>query len=190
MLKDMLHRTCGRQSLTRTELEKTLKVIEDVMNDRPLTYVSEDSNDLEPLTPNTFLKPFGNSSFPEGHLSDAEKLRVRYRFMTTLWRELKQRFQKEYLALLVSKSRKRATREIKVGELVLVASEQRRNWEWPLGRVLEVFCGPDNVGRVAKVKVNDGELIRPVQRLHPLEMDIEADERHVMVTRSRAREAE
>ena len=187
IIKDLLHRSVGKASLSRMELEKTLKVIQDVMNDRPLTYVSDDPEDLEPLTPNTFLKPFGRCQFPEGYLSEADKLRIRYNLMRTLWAELKLRFQKEYLSLLVSKSRKLPTRPVQVGELVVIANEQKKRWEWPLARVLEVYSGPDNHGRVAKLKVKEGELVRPVQRLHPLEMDFQSEEGHAMVTRSKAK---
>ena len=164
-----------------------MEVIADVMNDRPLTYISEDLNELEPLTPNSFLKPFGNMKYPEGDLSESDRMRVRYRYMQTLWKELGLRFQREYLALLVSKSRKKPNRPIRVGEIVVVGTELKKRWEWPLGKVLEVFEGQDGVGRVAKLKVGETELVRPVQKLHPLEMDGETPERHVMVTRSRTK---
>ena len=114
-------------------------------------------------------------------------MRARYNYMMTLWGEIKLRFQKEYLALLISKSRRRLTRPIRVGEIVVIGNEQRKRWEWPLGKVLEIYTGPDEVGRVAKLRVGTAELVRPVQKLYPLEMDSEAEERHVMVTRSRAK---
>ena len=187
VIKDMLHRTIGNGSLRKKELEKSLEVIADVMNDRPLTYISDDPNELEPLTPNLFLRPFGNLKYPEGYLSESDRMRVRYRYMMTLWGELKVRFQKEYLALLISKSRKKPTRPIRVGEIVVIGNEQRKRWEWPLGKVLEIYEGPDKIGRVAKLRVGTTEMVRPVQKLHPLEMDFEAEGRHAMVTRSRAK---
>jgi len=166
------------------ELQKTLAVVQEVLNDRPLTYVSVKAEDLEPLTPNMFLKPFGNCKFPEGDLTEGEKMRVRHKYMTTLWGELKQRFQREYLSLIVSKTKKKPTRELQVGELVVVGNDIKKRLDWPLGRVLELYPGQDGICRVAKVKLPEGELIRPVQRLHPLELDMETAEEYSMKLRS------
>lgn len=185
-VKDLLRRTVGKAVLTKRELMDMLKKIEQVMNERPLTYVAETTDDLEPLTPNMFLKPRGSIKFPEGELNESDKLRVRFNFMRTLWGELKQRFQKEYLSLLVSKSRKKPTRELRVGELVIVGDDQRKRLDWPLGRILELSPGKDGIVRVARIKMNGGDFIRPVQRLYPLEVDGDAVEGHQMQTRLKA----
>ncbi|KAG8181694.1 hypothetical protein JTE90_014825 [Oedothorax gibbosus] len=44
-----------------------------------------------------------------------------------------------------------------------------------MGRLMEVLPGKDNCVRVVKVKTGSGELIRPVQRLHPLEVDCNSE---------------
>ncbi|GFT79932.1 DUF5641 domain-containing protein [Nephila pilipes] len=41
---------------------------------------------------------------------------------------------------------------------------------WPLGRVIEMFQEKDNIERVAKLRVSNGEIIRPIQRIYPLEL--------------------
>jgi len=185
-IKELLARTVGKGSLARVELEKVLKEIQNILNDRPLTYVSESLEDLEPLTPNSFLKRQGSYQFPEGQWTEGEKLRLRYKYLQTLQMELKLRFQKEYLSLLVSKGRKKPTRKLRVGELVVVGTELKKRQNWALGRILELYPSEkDGVVRVAKVKIPDGELIRAVQRLHPLEVDLEAQERHHMLTRTK-----
>jgi hypothetical protein len=50
-MKDIMKRMLGKASITKEELLTTLKTVEEVMNGRPLTYVSEDPEDLQPLTP-------------------------------------------------------------------------------------------------------------------------------------------
>lgn len=186
-IKDLMTRSIGKGSLSRVEFATILKDIQEILNDRPLTYISEKTEDLEPLTPNLFLKPHGISRFPEGILLEGDKLRIRFKFLETLRKELKQRFQKEYLSLLVSKSRKKPSRTVQVGELVVVGTELKKRFMWPLGRIVEVFPGKDGVTRVARVKTQDGELLRPVQRLHPLEVDVQAEDGHVMLTRSKCK---
>lgn len=42
--------------------------------------------------------------------------------------------------------------------------------DWPLGRVIKVIPGRDGEIRVVKIKTENGELVRPVQRLYPLEI--------------------
>jgi hypothetical protein len=39
-----------------------------------------------------------------------------------------------------------------------------------MGRIIELFPGKDGESRVAKVKTSTGVLIRPLQRLYPLEV--------------------
>lgn len=46
-------------------------------------------------------------------------------------------------------------RDVKVGEVVLVGSDNANNLTWPLARVLELILG---------------EYLRPVQKLYPLEV--------------------
>jgi len=54
-----------------------------------------------------------------------------------------------------------------------------------MARVLEVFDSRDGEnGRVVKIRTKTGELIRPVQRLYPLEVThavdpVQVEERHV-----------
>ncbi|GFX10149.1 integrase catalytic domain-containing protein [Trichonephila clavipes] len=61
VIKELLKRTLGKAILTYEELLTILCDCEVVVNSRPLTYVSEDSNDLIPLTPSLFLN--GKSSY-------------------------------------------------------------------------------------------------------------------------------
>lgn len=171
-MKDLLRKEVGRAFINQKELHEVLLVVEEVMNNRPLTYVSENPDDLEPLTPAMFLYPLGNINFPEVDYVDGENLRGRYKYLKSMQKNLKIRFQKEYIGLLISRYPKRATRPLKVGELVVVGHDNQKRSLWPLGRILELFPGKDGVARVATVKTANGVMTRPVQRLHPLEADI------------------
>jgi len=169
-VKDLMRKSLGKAAVTMQELHVCVKKVEEVMNGRPLTYISEDPDDLEPLTPKMFLQIPARVKFPEGELADSERLRIRHKYMNTLGEELNKRFRQEYLALLVAKPNK-INRPLRVGELVFIGSDNQKRLDWKMGRILEFFPGKDGVNRVARLKTDIGELVRPVQRLHPLELD-------------------
>lgn len=50
---------------------------------------------------------------------------------------------------------------------------------WPLGRVVELLPGRDNVVRLVRLWISNGELLRPVQRLYPLECSSAEDKQLV-----------
>lgn len=63
-----------------------------------------------------------------------------------------------------------------VGDVVLVGNDIQKRLDWPLAIVKEVFPGKDGHTRVVRLKTEKGELIRPIQRLIPLEVGHDAEE--------------
>ncbi|UYV77587.1 hypothetical protein LAZ67_15001635 [Cordylochernes scorpioides] len=169
-IKEMLIKMLGHRKLKYVQLQTALCEIESIINNRPLTYVSEDDNDLKPLTPNEFLKNGPESSFPEFENLKPEMLHTRYRELGQLKRELKQRFLKEYLGALIQKSENIDRRQLKVGDVVLIGQKNLKRMFWPKGRIVNLIPGKDGIVRVAHVKTSTGTLIRALQRLHPLEI--------------------
>lgn len=55
-----------------------------------------------------------------------------------------------------------------MGQIVLIGDDNVSTAKWPIGIVLEIFSGPDNIVRVATVKTNTGEYKRNVRLLAPL----------------------
>ncbi|UYV61845.1 CYP3A4 [Cordylochernes scorpioides] len=82
---------------------------------------------------------------------------------------LRSRFRSEYLGQLVQKANER-TPKLSVGDVVIVKVEDKRRLHWPMARIVELFPGRDGHSRVAKVRTKLGTLIRPVQKLYPLEV--------------------
>ncbi|UYV60592.1 hypothetical protein LAZ67_1001615 [Cordylochernes scorpioides] len=169
-IKEMLIKMLGHRKLKYVQLQTALCEIESIINNRPLTYVSEEDNDLKPLTPNEFLQNGPESSFPEFENLKPEMLHTRYRELGQLKRELKQRFLKEYLGALIQKSKNIDRRQLKVGDVVLIGQENLKRMFWPKGRIVNLIPGKDGIVRVAHVKTSTGTLIRALQRLHPLEI--------------------
>ena len=61
----------GNARLNYDQLRTCLSSLENVVNERPLTVVTEDQNDLVPLTSAMFLRGIGVASFPECMAVDA-----------------------------------------------------------------------------------------------------------------------
>ncbi|ODM87357.1 hypothetical protein Ocin01_19325, partial [Orchesella cincta] len=78
--------------------------------------------------------------------------------------QLRRRFRGEYLGLLLHRNKKG-----KYSTIVLIEDDQKKRINWKLGRVVELIHGRDGVVRVARVKTAEGELLRPLRRLFPLE---------------------
>ena len=56
-------------------------------------------------------------------------------------------------------------RNLRVGDIVLVAQENTPRKNWPLGRVTAVFLGRDDAVRSVEIKTANSVLVRPVNKL-------------------------
>ncbi|GFR33142.1 DUF5641 domain-containing protein [Trichonephila clavata] len=112
----------------------------------------------------------GNSSIEviDLDLCDFAKFQRRVKFRAKLLKDLRGRFRKEYLGLLVQKAHK-TSRAFKVGEIFLIENPNKRLY-WPLGKVVELIPGRDGKVRTLKLRCSNSEIIRPIQRVFPLEI--------------------
>ena len=53
---------------------------------------------------------------------------------------------------------------------MLVREDNIPNFQWPLGLIVEIFPSKDGRIRSVKVETNKGIIVRPVQKLHDLEI--------------------
>lgn len=151
--------------------------VESIVNGRPLTVVSTDQRDPEPLTPNHLLLSRPNAEMPPGVFSQSDLYsRRRWRqvqYMTNLFWN---RWTKEYLPYLLQRQKWiLEQRNIAIDDIVLIVEDMPRN-KWLIGRVEEVFPGKDDLVRSARVKVATGTLTRPIHKLCLLE-SVENDEK-------------
>jgi hypothetical protein len=153
------------------EFHTLLCEVENVVNTRPLTTVSSDAHDLEPLTPAhlLMLKPKFTSTLPPPGVFTEPDLysRRRWRRVQYLLSLFWSRWKKEYMSLLQSRMKWNVPqRDVQVGDVVLMKEETSRNC-WPLALVQKVSVGRDNRVRVVWLKtaqsVND--LCRPVSKI-------------------------
>ncbi|XP_078371484.1 uncharacterized protein LOC144655144 [Oculina patagonica] len=157
-----------REQITDDESLATLMCeVESIMNSRPITTVSSDPNDLEPLTPNHLLLLKSEIPLPPGLFKKEDLLsRRRWKQVQYLADIFWRRWSKEYLPLLQLRQKwVHPKRNLAVGDVVLVATEASHRNSWPLGRVVETF--PDKRGFVRRVKVRTKSAVyeRPVDKL-------------------------
>ncbi len=162
----------GNADITDEELHTASCGAERLLNSRPITFVSSDSNDLAPLTPSHFLVgQLGGKFAPE--VADQEEIfnpRKRWHRIQQLLSHIWKRWRKEFLPAL--NNRKKwfgPVHNLKKDDVVIIVDPNARRSEWPLGRITEVFPGKDGLVRVVRVKTKDGEYLRPVHRLCSLE---------------------
>ena len=142
--------------------------VEAVINSRPLTTVSGDADDPEPLTPSHVLT--GKScvtAVPPGVFQKEDVyLRRRWRRVQYLSNLFWTRWRSEYLLLQQPRQKwKVPQRNMSTGDVVLIRDDTAPRYAWPLGLVMDTE--PDEKGfvRAVKVKTQSNVLRRPVNKL-------------------------
>ncbi|GFW18891.1 integrase catalytic domain-containing protein [Trichonephila clavipes] len=165
VIKELLRRTLGKSVLSCEELMTILCDWESIINSRPLTYVSENSEDLIPLTSSMFLKETSSCDVTDIDSVDSSHLRKRIRYCAKLFRDLRSQFRREYLSQLIQRHKQnKDRREPRVGEIVLVGHDPKKRINWPLAEIVELVPGRDGNVRTVKVKTQTGVFF-------PLEID-------------------
>jgi hypothetical protein len=148
-------------------------MVEAALNSRPLVPVSSDPNDLECLTPGHFLIGRPLLAIPESNVSDAQRsVQTRWKLIQQSFRSFWRRWSQEYLNTLQAHEKwVKSGDNLKVGTMVVVKTGDAPPLSWPLGRIVEVYPGTDQIVRVAKVLTSQGVFTRPVVKLVPLPTD-------------------
>ncbi len=167
MVKTVFRSVTSEQYLDEEGLQTVMCEVEAILNSRPLTSVSDNPNDLEPLTPNHLLQLKVQPLLPPG-LFVKEDLYSKRR-----WRQVQyianlfwKRWIREYLPLLQARQKwSRIRRNFHQGDIVLVADASAPRGSWMLARVTEAF--PDSKGLVRSVRLQTktSQLERPVSKI-------------------------
>lgn len=152
-------------TLNFEELTTLVTQIEACLNSRPLTPLSSDPQDLEPLTPGHFLIGVPITSFPEKAPTASICLKKRWHLLQNLRNQFWNRWHKEYLSCLQQRSKwLRTKRNLKVNDLVLLQEDNLPPMKWSLGRIAQVFPGSDGAIRVVEVRTSKGQFKRPITK--------------------------
>ena len=141
--------------------------VENIINSRPLTAVSNDVKDLQPLTPNMLLYLKEEQSLPPGTedsfdvYSSKRWRRVQY-LANLFWK----RWVKEYLPILQKRQKwTKLNPNFTVGDVVIIADDNLPRNAWHVGVILETRNDKRGVVRSAKIKTATSVFDRPITKL-------------------------
>ncbi|XP_057369624.1 uncharacterized protein LOC130690719 [Daphnia carinata] len=161
----------GNSLVSDQVLNTVVAEIGALLNARPLTHLSVNPEDPDPLTPNHFLHarpmPYiplafvdlDNTSISKNQFAQSQLIVNHY------WK----RWITECLPYITQRRKwVKSHKNIEVDDIVLVVDPLNPRGQWPLGKVVEILPSTsDNVVRVAKIKISGAKntLTRPVTRL-------------------------
>ena len=175
-VKFSLRKTLHNTVLTRVELVTLLTEIEASVNSRPLVYVSDNINDPMALTPSHFLIGRVAGSQPSVSLEEVElgprDIQLAYNLQQSTLEFFWETWSKEYIRNLKSPpASTQNVKDLKLGNVVLLKDSKTKRCKWPLGRIVKLYKGKDDVIRCVDVRTADGSIFkRSVQMLHLLEV--------------------
>ena len=178
VLNTMLHKQ-GHQ-LNDEGFRTLMAEVSNIVNSRPLTTTNlNDPCSLRPLSPNQLLTLKSNVVLPppgEFQSSDVFSRKL-WRRVQHLANEFWQRWKKEYLFLLNSRSKwHKPKRNMQINDIVIIIDDSLPRCFWKLAKVCDVYPCKDGLVRKVKIQVgnpawsNKGQssdkfLERPVHKL-------------------------
>ena len=129
--------------------------VESILNNRPITKVSSDPNDMTALTPNSLILYKAGVTLPPGLFKKTDC------YVHRKWRQVQYlvnlfwtRWKREYTVLLNERQKwLKPVRSLEIGDLVLVVDLNYPRNQWPLGRVISTKSDKWGTIRSAEVKV-------------------------------------
>lgn len=159
----------GKAKLTHEVLVTFMSEVSAIVNARPLTAVSTDSEHLEILTPAMLLmQKVCMPPVTPGHFDDRDLFRAQWRRVQYLANVFWGRWKREYLSQPRRKWRTPKP-NLQIGDVVLLKDGQENRNDWPLGVVAKTFPSQDDRVRKIQVKIiRNGEqrlYLRPISEV-------------------------
>ncbi|XP_062121532.1 uncharacterized protein LOC133835556 [Drosophila sulfurigaster albostrigata] len=175
--KALFYKATSTSKYTFEELSTLLAKIEACLNSRPISPMSEDPSDLLALTPGHFLIGGPLISVLEPPINQpATSILNRWQRLKALHQQFCFRWKDEYLKELHKRTKWQSpTRNLRIGDMVVIKEDNLPSNEWRLGRVLTTCPGTDSKVRVVDVLTARGTIRRPVAKLILLPMDSKTD---------------
>lgn len=156
ILNSLLEEFHNQIKITDEVLLTLMAEVENILNCRPLTSLSSDCKDLEPLTPNHLLRFNGPELLPPTNFVENDSMsQKKWRQVQYLADVFWSRWRREYLPLLQERQKWLGVkRSLKVGDYVLVVDQCLPRNIWSTGVIHSVKINSDGFVRSATVKVS------------------------------------
>ncbi|KAK7896434.1 hypothetical protein WMY93_021759 [Mugilogobius chulae] len=166
-VRSVLTSVVGQQTLDDEGLLTVFCEVEAILNDRPLTKVSDDPNDLEALTPNHILLLKGKPVLPPGLFEKSDiYIKRRWRQVQYIAELFWKRWTSEYLLVMQQRQKwTKAKRNLSPGDIVIIADATAPRGSWMMGRVLSTTSDSKGLVRSVRVQTKTSILERPVTKL-------------------------
>lgn len=175
--KTHLNKKIANYTPTENELRTIVCQIEAIINSRPISPMSNDANDVVPLTPGHFLvgRPLTTFNTPSVvHLNpnSLSAYHQQQHIIQNFWKS----FHREYLNNLQTRNKNRfPERNLQVNDLVLLVDDNLPTLKWKSGIITRTFPGDDNLVRTVEVRTNGSLFRRASARVCLLPMEEDSD---------------
>ena len=155
-------------------------VVEVEINDRPLTCLSSEVTDIEPLRPAHLMYGRRLTSLPHPHNENPEDtdfdltaptMRKQFNRHTKLLQSIQVRWRREYLTALREFHQTTGNNSAqRIKEEVVLIHDDGPRLHWRLGLVDSLITGNDGLVQAANVRTSNQITSRPITKLYPLEV--------------------
>ena len=154
--------------LNTESLQTLLCEVEAVINSRPLTNMSDSTDDLEPLSPNHILTGRSVVTVPPPGVFQRADIYIKRR-----WRQVQYlanlfwyRWRNEYLLSLQARQKwTKHSKNLGIGDVVVLKDDTQARNMWPLGIVDQTEQDDAGDVRAVKVRTQSSVLRRPIHKL-------------------------
>ena len=165
--RKILYAITSSQLLDDERLAALFCEVENIINSRPLTTVSNDHRDLNPITPNLLLLQRSSPNLPPGCFRDTDNYcRRQWKQVQHMASEFRTRWRREYLQTLQLRQKwNQRKQNLKIGDVVILTDNDLPRNLWKLGRVTNVFPDDKLLVRTVEIKTASSTMHRPISEL-------------------------
>ena len=155
--KSCLHAAIGDAVMSFSELQTVLFEVASCMNERPIGMKNGDPNEGSYLCPNDLLLGRASNCVPPGSWTQKDCYKYRWKFIQQVVDTFWKRWMRDYFpSLIVRQKWHTSTRNVRVGDVVLVQDSNAIRGQWRMAQVTDAKPGKDS-------KVRDVELRYKIQ---------------------------
>ena len=165
--KRAIHFSVSNQRLSLPEFLTVCSEVSNLLNERPIGLKPTEDSAINVLTPNSLLLGRATASNPLGWQPSETTISSRYHLVQSVGDDVWKRWIKLYAPTLVVQWKwHTARRNLRPGDVVIVADKNTLKGDYRLALVKEVFPGEDGKVRRVTIALGKEHTSTEVQRIH------------------------